>query len=118
MVEEVDEEPIPPVYDGKAGARIKSLRATTGLSQRLFADKAGVDASMISEVEAGNRELSLKAAKKIGSAFEVGFEWLLYGCEDRRDFPVDEKMIEWLWQNEDVRKELRSRMRNTSKADR
>ena len=100
-----------PVYDGRAPERIKELRTEVGLSQRQFALKAGVNNSLISEVEAGNRELSIYAAKKIEDAFEVGHEWLLYGDSEKKDFPVDKKMIDWLWENREVRKELRERMK-------
>ena len=99
------------VPDGKAGTRIKTLRTEVGLSQRQFALKAGVNNSLISEVEAGNRELSIYAAKKIEDAFEVGHEWLLYGDSEKKDCPVDKKMIDWLWENREVRKELRERMK-------
>ena len=109
-VPEAEVEPVERVPDGRAPERIKELRTSSGLSQRLFADKAHVDASMISEIEAGNRELSLKAAKKIGEAYEIGFEWLLYGDCKKKDFPVSDRLIDWLWQNVEVRKELWSRM--------
>ena len=106
-----------PVYDGRAPERIKSLRTEVGLSQRQFALKAGVNNSLISEVEAGNRELSLKAAKKIEDAFEVGHEWLLYGDSEKKDFPVSDRLIECLWKDEEVRRELWTWMKDKNQEE-
>ena len=97
-------------YDGKAPERIKALRLEHHLSQRSFANNVGVNNSLISEVESGNRELSVTAAKKIEAAFDIGYEWLLYGAESKKDYPISEKLVNWLWKNEKVRKELWSRM--------
>ena len=92
--------------DGKASERIKQMREERGISQRKFARLAGVDSSMISQVEAGERKLTKNAAEKISQAFEVGAEWLLFGDESRKDYPVNDRMIEWLWRHKGKRKEL------------
>ena len=42
----------------------KAIRAEMGLSQRAFANMSGLNNSLISEVEAGNRELNISAEKK------------------------------------------------------
>ena len=92
--------------DGKASERIKQIREELGISQRKFAQLAGVDSSLISQVEAGERKLTKNAAEKISQSFEVGTEWLLFGDENRKEFPVNDKMIEWLWRHKEKRKEL------------
>ncbi|MBR1479001.1 MAG: helix-turn-helix transcriptional regulator [Lachnospiraceae bacterium] len=97
-------------YDGGASERIKAIRAEMGLSQRAFANMAGVNNSLISEVEASNRELSISAAKKIEAAFDIGYEWLLYGMEEKKEHPVSDKLVSWLWSQKEIRRELWERM--------
>ena len=109
-VEDGAENSVEKVYDGRAPERLKALRSELGLSQRAFANKVGVNNSLISEVEAGNRELSITAAKKIEAAFNIGYEWLLYGTEEKKNYPVSSKLVNWLWSDENVRKELWERM--------
>lgn len=45
-------------------ARIKELRATTGLSQEKFALKIDMDRTYYASVEAGKRNISLNNIKK------------------------------------------------------
>ena len=45
---------------------------------------------------------------------EVGVDWLLTGDEDRKDFPADKAMVNWLWQHPEVREELWKQMKEKS----
>lgn len=51
-----------------------------------------------------------RTAAKLGKVLEVGVDWLLTGNEERKKYPVDGKMTEWLWQHPEVREELWKRM--------
>lgn len=83
--------------------RLKKARLEKGLSQQQLADLSGVNQPVISNVEAGGT-LTLKQAQKLAAALEIGSEWLLYGNEEKKDYPADELMINWLWKNKDKRK--------------
>ena len=66
---------------------------------------------MISMIESGkDRMLSVISAKKNADAFDVGYEWLLYGVEERQDYPVNDKMIKWLWSDVELRKKIWQRI--------
>ena len=41
-------------------------------------------------------------------------DWLLTGDEDRKDFPADKAMVNWLWQHPEVREELWKQMKEKS----
>ena len=38
-------------------------------------------------------------------------EWLLTGEEEKKKFPADEAMVDWLWQHPEVREEVWVRMK-------
>lgn len=85
------------------GDRIREMRLEMDLSQKKFAKYAGVQPSDINRVEAGKAALGPQSLKRIAEAFHVGIEWLQYGDESKKTYPVDGKMIEYLWQNEKLR---------------
>lgn len=66
--------------------------------------------SRLSEIETGKRRLCEPTAKRIAKALKVGSEWLLTGEEKNKDYPVDDDMVEWLKNHEEVRKEIRALM--------
>ena len=53
------------------GEYIRSLRASAGLNQRELADRVGISASMLSLVEAGRREPTIKLLRDIGRALNI-----------------------------------------------
>lgn len=55
----------------KIGKRIKELRINTGLSQEVFALKAGLDRSYFASVEAGKRNICILNLEKIWVALDV-----------------------------------------------
>lgn len=57
-------------------ARIKELRAATGLSQEKFALKIDMDRTYYASVEAGKRNISLRNIKKIADGFQISLEQL------------------------------------------
>lgn len=75
-----------------------------------LARHSGVDASIINRVEFGAK-LTEKQGVKLAEALEVGISWLLLGNEKKKEYPADKKMIDWLWEHSDVRKEIWGRMK-------
>ena len=65
----------------------------------------------ISLLESGKYQVKRKAAEKLAAALEVGVDWLLTGDEEKKDFPADKAMVDWLWQHPEVREELWERMK-------
>ena len=60
-------------------------------------------------MEAGAK-LTEKQGRKLAETLEVGVEWILQGTTSRRDYPVDERLVNWLWEHEDERREIWERM--------
>ncbi|MHC2618004.1 transcriptional regulator with XRE-family HTH domain [Bradyrhizobium huanghuaihaiense] len=56
--------------------RIRQLRLSLRLSQRDLADRAGVRQALISQIEAGEANLTLDSLLKIALALEIDFEAL------------------------------------------
>ncbi|QQN67368.1 helix-turn-helix transcriptional regulator [Bradyrhizobium diazoefficiens] len=56
--------------------RIRKLRLSLRLSQRDLADRAGVRQALISQIEAGEANLTLDSLLKIAIALEVDFDAL------------------------------------------
>src|SRR3954468_19363104 len=69
--------------DGAVGARVKSLREAMDLSLRDLAERSGVSAPMLSQVERGDTSPTLAAAQKIASGLDLTLSQLLRLDEDR-----------------------------------
>ena len=50
---------------------------------------------------AEKNKLTEDKARKIADALEVGVDWILYGDQEKKYFPVNGKMIAWLKINPD-----------------
>ncbi len=59
------------------GARVKVLREGAGLSLRDLAERSGVSATMLSQVERGNTSPTLSVAGKIAAGLELSLSQLL-----------------------------------------
>ena len=94
--------------DGVAG-RLKMARDAKSWSQNELAKRADVNQATINRVEFGAK-LTEKQAVKLAETLEVGLEWLLKGDEEKKNYPVDQRMIRVLWQHEDERREIWNRM--------
>lgn len=55
----------------KFGGRVREIRKEKGLSQEKLADLAGLDRTYISDVERGERNISLVNIIKIANAFNI-----------------------------------------------
>ena len=92
-----------------AGQRIKSARLEKDLTLYDLADMVGVNESTLSRLER-SESVSEKIAVQVADALEVGVDWILYGDEEKKNYPADARLIDWLWAHEDVRKNLWRRM--------
>ena len=72
------------VTDERAvGARVKSLREAMDLSLRDLAERSGVSAPMLSQVERGDTSPTLAVAQKIAAGLDLSLSQLLRLDEDR-----------------------------------
>jgi transcriptional regulator with XRE-family HTH domain len=67
----------PPPSQGALGARVKALRETSSLSLRDLAQRSGVSAPMISQVERGETSPTLAVAARIAAGLELRLSQLL-----------------------------------------
>ena len=63
--------------NGAVGERVKALRRSLGLSLRDLAERSGVSAPMLSQVERGDTSPTLTVASKIASGLELTLSQLL-----------------------------------------
>lgn len=90
--------------DAERAERVKALREERGLNQTMLGDIAGIDHKAISKIETGVCPLDIEQAKMIAQGLNIGLDWLLYGDEDRKYYPINDKIVEWLWSRKDIRK--------------
>lgn len=98
-------------YDGlKLPERIRKLRKENHMTQVELAEKSGASQSVISAAESGAQRLTEKQAEKIAAALEVGSDYLLYGDLTKKNYPVNDEMIDWLWKHEEEREVIWRKM--------
>jgi transcriptional regulator with XRE-family HTH domain len=61
------------------GNRIKVYRDTIGLNQKDFAEKIGMSASYVSEIESGKHGIGFSFLIRLASAVNINLNWLLTG---------------------------------------
>jgi transcriptional regulator with XRE-family HTH domain len=69
--------------EGTVGARVKSLREAMDLSLRDLAERSGVSAPMLSQVERGDTSPTLAVAQRIAAGLDLTLSQLLRLDEDR-----------------------------------
>lgn len=62
---------------GRVGVRVKALREAMDLSLRDLADRSGVSAPMLSQVERGETSPTLAVAERIAAGLELTLSQLL-----------------------------------------
>src|SRR3954470_24034692 len=77
--------------EGTVGARVKSLREAMDLSLRDLAERSGVSAPMLSQVERGDTSPTLAVAQKIAAGLDLTLSQLLRLDEDRHVVVVRSK---------------------------
>jgi DNA-binding XRE family transcriptional regulator len=61
------------------GKKVRELRMEAGLSQEIFADKAGIHRSFMGEIERGEVDISLSMLMKVSQALGVKISKLIQG---------------------------------------
>lgn len=89
-----------------AGRRVALMRRELGLKQKDVYTELGITQAMLSLIENEKAGLSLEHAKKLENRYGYGADWLLYGDIERKEYPVSEDMVAWLWKNPDERKRI------------
>lgn len=95
----------------EAGLRLKEARNYKGISQTKLAKMIGVTEKLISAIEVGRVRLIDSKAEAIAEVLDVNKDWLLYGEEYRKRYPINERMLKWLNEHEETRKDLREKLR-------
>ena len=80
-----------------AGKRVRQIRKAAGLTQAEFGEKIGMSYGGIYCIEKNTTKLTPFTSARIEEAFDVGADWLMYGDDGKKDFPVSKKLIDWLW---------------------
>ena len=75
--------PEQPTADGAIGERVRSIREAMDLSLRDLAERSGVSAPMLSQVERGDTSPTLAVARKIAAGLDLTLSQLLRLDEDR-----------------------------------
>jgi len=83
--------------------RVHELRTEYGMTQHGFAEYTSVAQPIINRIESGKTNPGVQTLKKIAAACHVGVEWLQFGDENRKMYPVDDRLIEYLWKHENMR---------------
>ena len=89
-----------------AGDRVRAVRKEAGLTQTEFGKRIGISQHAVFDLEKDNTKLTPFSAGRIEDQFDIGADWLMFGDEGKKNFPVSDKLIKWLWKNEDVRERL------------
>ncbi|NDO51588.1 helix-turn-helix transcriptional regulator [Lachnospiraceae bacterium MD335] len=61
------------------GKRIKEVRRARGISQEVLAERSGLSAQYVSQIETAVRQASLRSLVNIANVLEVSVDALLYG---------------------------------------
>ncbi len=90
--------------------RLKAVLEETGLSQREFCKRIGASNAGLGAIFEGRRKLTVNFAQRIESVFHIGADWLLYGIEEAKDYPCDEKMLRFIKEHPEIRKRILEEM--------
>lgn len=68
------------------GEIIKQLRTERNLSQETLAFNAGIDRTYISDIEKGERNISIQVAFKLANALQISFSGLINEIENHGEY--------------------------------
>lgn len=92
--------------NSEIGLRIKDIRKERGMMLVELARVSGITESQLSCIENRGYTLTERNAKIIGRVLEVDEDWLLTRNDRNKYHPVNDELIEFLKDHEDVRIEL------------
>lgn len=68
------------------GETIKKIRLNIGLSQETLSFEADIDRTYISDIEKGERNVSIQVAYKLASALQISFSDLIKEIENHGEY--------------------------------
>lgn len=75
------------------GEAIKKMRASRGLSQKELAEKTGMSATALCNIEKGYSFPSKDTIKAICDAMDIPVSWLLFSSITEEDVPKEKREI-------------------------
>lgn len=75
------------------GEAIKKMRASRGLSQKELAEKIGMSATALCNIEKGHCFPSKDTIKAICDAMDIPVSWLLFSSITEEDVPEEKRVI-------------------------
>jgi transcriptional regulator with XRE-family HTH domain len=75
------------------GEAIKKIRASRGLSQKELAEKTGMSANALCNIEKGYSFPSKGTIKAICDAMDITVSWLLFSSITEEDVPEEKRAI-------------------------
>lgn len=73
----------------------------------------GMTQGMITQLELGKTEIRYETAVKIADALDVSVKYLLEGDKASKDYPVNQKMVEFLEKRPELREQIYEKMGTT-----
>lgn len=87
--------------------RLKEIRKEKmSMTQKMFSACTNLTFVTISEAENEKVDLREESLRKISESCDVGFYWLLAGDEISKEYPTTKKMLDFLWNNPFIRKNI------------
>lgn len=90
----------------EVGKRLREARLAKGKTLKELSALIGLSDSQLCLIENGEYKLTDKRAVDISEVLRVGVQWLLYGDEKNKEFPVNDMMVKWLVEHPEVRQGL------------
>ncbi len=95
--------------------RLRQAYLESGISHRELAKRSHTGASMLSDVMSGRKPLKIRYAKKIEEALGVSADWLMYGYEETKDYPLTDAMMNYIKTHPEIRGGGAKRRRGSNK---
>lgn len=99
-------------YNHQRIERIRELMSEKGIkTNKDLSKRSGVSTTRLSDIMAEKNKLTEDKARKIADALDVGVDWILYGEERKKEFPVNREVIDWLWEHPEERERIWEKMK-------
>ena len=86
-----------------AGKRLKQIRLEMNMTAKEFCPLIDISHTHLFMLESGNTQMTETRANEIAEKLHVGVDWLLYGNERAKDWPLDTEMVKWLKEHPEKR---------------
>ena len=86
-----------------AGKRLKQIRLEMNMTAKEFCPLIDISHTHLFMLESGNTQMTETRANEIAEKLHVGVDWLLYGDERAKDWPLDTEMVKWLKEHPEKR---------------